>query len=160
MRKWLEGIALLALGLHVSITILAFFGDQRLPSHIPIRFNAAGHPTAWGSPVVALLLPAITSVIYLLFTVVTRVPGAFSYPVPVTAMNRQKVQGLVMDMMAWLKAEIVCLLTWMQWVTVDVARNPGRHLPVMTVVALVAVFATLTFYIATMHRAGKEPYDS
>ncbi len=156
MRKWLEGIALLALGLHVSMTLLAFFGDQRLPQHIPIRFDASGHPVAWGSPSILLLLPAITSIIYLLFTVVTRSPGAFNYPVTVTAMNRRRVQSLALDMMAWLKAEIVSLLTWMQWATIEVARYPERHMPVMTAVALVAVFATLTFYMAKMYRAGKD----
>jgi hypothetical protein len=156
MRKWLEGVALLALGLHASITLLAFFGSQRLPEHIPIRFDAAGHPTDWGSPAMLLLLPAITSIIYLLFTVVTRSPGAFTYPVTVTAMNRKRVQNLALDMMAWLKAEIVSLLTWMQWSTLEVARNPERHMPVMTAVALVAVFATLTFYMAMMYRAGRD----
>jgi uncharacterized membrane protein len=156
MRKWLEGIALLALGLHTSITILALLGPQRLPDRIPIHFDTAGHPTSWGSPTMLLLLPAITIIIYLLFTVVTRAPGAFNYPVTVTSQNRQRVQNLAMDMMAWLKAEIVSLLTWMQWVTVDVARNPERHMPVMTAVALVAVFATLTCYMARMYLAGRE----
>ena len=156
MRRWLEGIALLALGLHVSMTLLVFFGEQRLPEHIPIRFDASGHPIGWGSPAMLLLLPAITSIIYLLFTVVTMSPGAFNYPIAVTAMNRKRVQSLALDMMAWLKAEIVGLLTWMQWATIEVAHNPDRHMPVMTAVALVAVFATLTFYMAKMYRAGKE----
>lgn len=158
MRKWLEGIALLILGLHISITVRALFGSDQLPERIPIQFDATGQAIGWGSPAMLLLLPAITLIIYLLFTVVTRFPGAFNYPVKITALNRQRMQNLAVDMMAWLKVEIVCLLTWMQWVTVEVARNPGRHLPSMTPAVLVAVFATVSVYIVMMFRAGREPH--
>ncbi len=158
MRKWLEGIALLALGLHIAITLRALFGSDQIAERIPVQFDAMGHPTGRGSPVMLLLLPAITLIIYLLFTVVTRFPGAFNYPVKVTLFNRQRMQNLALDMMAWLKVEIVGLLTWMQWVTVEVARNPGRQIPAMTPAALVVVFATVSLYIVLMFRAGRDPH--
>src|SRR5690349_2160213 len=128
MRKWLEGMALLALGLQISVTVLAFFGSDQLPERVPIHFDAIGHPDGWGSAAILLMLPAISIVNYLLFTVVTQFPGAFKYPVRVTAMNRQRMQSLALDMMAWLKFEIVGLLSWMQWVTVATARNSHRPL--------------------------------
>jgi len=158
MRKWLEGIALLVLGLHISITLRALFGSDQLPERIPIQFDATGHATGWGSAAMLLLLPAITLIIYLLFTVVTRFPGAFDYPVKITAFNRQRMQGLALDMMAWLKVEIVTLLTWMQWVTIEVARSPSRYIPSMMPAALVAVFATFSVYIVMMFKAGREPH--
>jgi hypothetical protein len=68
------------------------------------------------------------------------------------------MENLALDMMAWLKVEIVVLLTWMQWVTVEVARNPNRYLPAMTPAVLVAVFATVSVYIVMMYRAGREPH--
>ena len=156
MRKWLEGIALLALGLQISITLLAFFGHDQLPNRIPIHFDAIGHPDGWGSPAMLLILPAITLINYLLFTVVTQFPGAFKYPVKVTVINRQRMQSLALDMMAWMKFEIVALLTWIQWATVNTAHDPARRLPPMTPAALVIVFATILFYIASMFRAGRE----
>ena len=158
MRKWLEEIALLALGLNTAITVLALFGSGQLPERIPIHFDVSGHPNAWGSPAIILVLPSTTLIIYLLFTVVTTFPGAFNYPVKVTSMNRDRLQNLALDLMAWLKVEIVTLLTWMQWVTIAVARNPKRHMPPMAVADLVVVFATLTFYIVQMFKAGKEPF--
>jgi hypothetical protein len=158
MRNWLEGIALLVLGLHIAITVRALFGSDQLPERIPIQFDATGHPVGWGSPAMLLLLPAITLIIYLLFTVVTRFPGAFNYPVKVTVFNRVRMQNLALDMMAWLKVEIVGLLTWMQWVTVEIARDPGRYIPGMTPAALVAVFATVSVYIVMMFRVGREPH--
>jgi hypothetical protein len=159
MRKWLEGIALLVLGLHLAITVRALFGSDHLPERIPIQFDATDHPTAWGSPAMLILLPAITLIIYLLFTVVTRFPGAFNYPVRVTSFNRPRIENLALDMMAWLKVEIVGVLTWMQWVTIEAARNPNRYIPGMTPAALVAVFATVSVYIVAMYRAGRESHQ-
>ena len=157
MRKWLEGIALLVLGLHIAITVRALFGSDHLPERIPIRFDAAGHAIGWGSPAMLIMLPAISLIIYLLFTVVTRFPGAFNYPVQVTTLNRLRMENLARDMMAWLKVEIVGLLTWMQWVTVAVARDPERSVPAMTPAALVIVFATVSVFIVMMFKAGREP---
>lgn len=158
MRKWVEGIALLALGLQVAITVLAQFGSESLPGRIPNHLDIKGHPDGWGSPAMLFVLPAFTIIIYLLFTVVTQFPGAFNYPVTVTVFNRKRLRKLALDMMAWLKAEIVSVLTWMQWVTVETARDPGRHIPAMTPLAFVVVFATITFYIVRMYRAGRDPY--
>jgi hypothetical protein len=157
MRKSLEEIALLVLGLNTAITVLALFGADQLPERIPVHFDAMGRPNAWGSPAMVLVLPATTLIIYLLFTVVTSFPGAFKYPVKVTSLNRRRLHDLALDLMAWLKAEIVSLLTWMQWVTIAVARNPERHLPAMTVAALVVVFATVTFYSVLMFKVGRVP---
>jgi hypothetical protein len=75
MRKWLEGIALLALGLDIAFTVLAVAGPAPLPGRIPIHFDLKGHPNAWGSTAMILLLPGVTIFIYLLLTVVTRFPG-------------------------------------------------------------------------------------
>lgn len=158
MRKWLEGTALLALGLHVAITVLARFGSESLPDRIPIHFDVKGQADGWGSPAVLFVLPAFTIILYLLFTVVTQFPGAFNYPVTVTVFNRKRLQNQALDMMAWLKAEIVSLLTWMQWVMVETARNPLRHLPALSQVAFVVVFATITFYIVRMYRIGRESH--
>lgn len=157
MRKWLEGIALLVLGLHIAITVRALFGSDHLPERIPIQFDAAGHATGWGSPAMLILFPAVTLIIYLLFTVVTRFPGAFNYPVKVNVFNRRRMENLARDMMAWLKVEVIGLLTWMQWVTIEMARNPERTVPAMTPAALVAVFATVSVYIVLMFKAGREP---
>lgn len=156
MRKWLEGIALLSLGLLISITIRALFGPDSLPDRIPIHFDVSGHANGWGSPAMLLLLPAITFISYLLFTVVTRFPGAFNYPVRMTTANRRVLRELALDMMAWLKAEIVVLLTWMQWVTIYVARHPEARMPSMMPVALVVVFATIAWYMVVMFKAGKD----
>jgi hypothetical protein len=59
--------------------------------------------------------------------------------------------------MAWLKAEVVTLLTWFQWMTIEVSRNPEKNMPSMSAAALVVVFATVSFYLVQMFKAGRDP---
>ncbi|HEX4756798.1 MAG TPA: DUF1648 domain-containing protein [Terracidiphilus sp.] len=158
MRKLLEAITLLALGVQISFTILALFGSNRLPERIPIHFDAAGNPNGWGSPAMLLILPAVAVTIYLLFTVVSQFPSAFNYPVRVTVANRLRLQSLALNMIEWIKAEVVVLFAWMQWATIQLARHPQHGLPAsMMPVALVAVFATVTSHIVAMFKIAKEP---
>ena len=156
MRKVLETIALLALAVQLWITYRALSGPERLPARIPTHFDAAGNPNGWGTPTMLLLLPAVAVFIYLLFTVVTRFPSAFNYPVRVTTQNRSQLQALALDMIAWLKVELVCLFTWIQWATIEGARHPRQGLPgLLMPIALVAVFATIAWHIVAMFRAAQ-----
>lgn len=156
MRKFLEAIALAALAVQIWITFRAFYGPAHLPQRIPTHFDAAGNPNGWGTSTMLLLLPGTAVFIYLLFTVVTRFPSAFNYPVRVTAQNRSQLQALALNMIAWLKVELICLFTWIQWATIQVVRHPQQGLPGMLMpVALVAVFATIAWHIVAMFRAAQ-----
>jgi hypothetical protein len=97
--------------------------------------------------------------IYLLFTVVTRFPSAFNYPVRVTAQNRAGLETLALGMIAWLKLEIVLLFAVIQWGVVRAARHPTSTSPATWMpTMLIAVFATIGWHIAAMFRAGRSPY--
>lgn len=158
MRKFLEMITLAALGILISVTVRALVGAESLPARIPTHFDLAGNPNRWGSPTMLLMMPGAAISIYLLLTVVTKSPSAFNYPVRVTVANRLRLQALALDMIAWLKMEMICLFTWIQWATIHAARHPEEGAPAsMMPVALVAVFTTITCYIAAMFRVAKEP---
>jgi len=156
MRRVLEAVSVVALIVLVAITAQAFYGPVRLPDRIPMHFNAAGQPDGWGSPKGLLFFPAFAAVLYLLMTVVSRFPSAFNYPVRVTAQNRQKLQNLALDMIAWLKAEVVCLFTAIEWSAIRMARQPHSGIsPLLMPVALVAVFSTCIFHVFAMIGTGR-----
>ena len=70
--------------------------------------------------------------------------------------GRQEVEALAIDLIAWLKMEMVCLFAWMQWSTVEVARHGrGGLSPAQLPVFLVTLFGTLAWFIAAMRRAGR-----
>ncbi len=156
MRKALEIVGILALILLVILTIRTFYGPARLPARIPTHFNAAGQADGWGSPAMLLVFPAIAVVIYLLMTLVSRFPAAFNFPVRVTPFNRQRLEDLALNMIAWLKVEIVVFFTWIEASAIQAARHPGHRLsPFLMPALLVTVFVTCSLHIAGIFRAAR-----
>ena len=152
----MEILSLAALAVILVVTALAFYGPERLPAIIPTHFNAAGQPDGWGSPRTLLLFPVIGAGLYLLMTWVARHPSAFNFPVRVTPRNRQQLEALALSMIAWLKAEVLCILAAVQWSAIRAISHPqpGLTLVVMPIL-LVVVFATIIGHIAAIFRAAR-----
>ncbi len=161
MRKTLEAIGLGALAVLAWITYRALTGPERLPDRIPTHFDMAGNPNGWGSPAMLLLLPVVAGSLYLVMTVVARFPTAFNYPVRVTRETLPRLQSLTLDMIAWLKAELACLFTVLQWWMIEAARSgQGRLPPLLMPVFLVVIFATLGWHFVRVFRAARGGADS
>ena len=156
MRKSLEAIGLAALAVLIWVTWSALAGPDPLPERIPTHFDMQGHPNGWGSPAMLLLLPVIAVALYLMMTVVARFPSSFSYPVRVTAENRARLQELTLNMVAWLKTELVCLFAWMQWSIIQMIRSGhGRLSPALVPGFLIVIFGTIGFHIFALFRAAR-----
>jgi uncharacterized membrane protein len=155
MRKSLEAISLAAFVFMFWVYWNAGFGAGRLPDRIPTHFNFAGQPDAWGKPPVLPLMLIVAAVLYLGITLLARFPSIFNYPVEVTAENRPRLEALALDLIAWTKMEMVCLFAWIQWSTVEVARQGhGGLSPALLPVFLVTLFGTLAWFITAMFRTG------
>jgi uncharacterized membrane protein len=156
MRKYLEAISLGALALLIWITWRALHGPDPLPARIPTHFDLAGNPNGWGSPSSLQIFAFAGVAIYLFITVVARFPSVFNYPVRVTESNRNRLQGMALDMIAWLKAELICLFTWIQWAIVEAARHSHNSLsPAQGAVSVLIIWATIIWYFIAMRRAAR-----
>jgi uncharacterized membrane protein len=156
MRKTLEVIGLGALGLLAWITYWAIDGPNPLPQRIPTHFTAAGQPNAWGPPSALWLLPIVAAGVYLLISVVSLFPGSFNFPVRSTPANRPRLEALTLQMMSWIKLEMVGLLLFIQWSIIQSVRNGRATLPpVMVPLFLVVVFATAGAHLVAVFRAAK-----
>lgn len=153
MRRILEFVSLFGLAAIAGSTFNALVGPHGFGNRVPTHFDAGGRPTAWGSPWILLVLPIAALVIYLLMTLVSRFPGAFNYPVRVTPANYARLQELALEMIAWLKAEVVWLFAIIQIATVRAARTGHVGLsPRFMPLALGVIFATIIGYIGAMRR--------
>lgn len=153
MRKTLEIIALLGLAAIAWTAFAALAGPHRFGTRIPTRFDLSGRPIAWGSSWMLLVLPIVAFVIHLLMTLVSRYPGAFNYPVRVTPANHARLQALALQMIAWLKAEVVWLFAVIQFATVRAIRVGHVSLsPRFMPLALGIIFATIVGYVSAMRR--------
>jgi hypothetical protein len=157
-NRILEALSLAALAVLVAETALALFGSAPLPARVPTHFNAVGSPDAWGSAAALWLLPAIAVTLYLLMTWVARHPAAFNYPARVTPINRQRLEGVALSMIAWLKAELLSFFALIQWTIVRAARHPDRAIsPVPMPLLLALVFLTVGIHLVAIFRAGRMP---
>lgn len=155
MRKILENVSLAALVVLAVLTFDALMGPHRLPDKIATHFNGVGEPTDYGSPQSLLGLPIGALALYALMTMVARRPGAFNFPAKVTPMNRPRLEELAVQMIAWLKAEVVCLFAWIQHFTIVAARSGHGALPVQFMpVTLSVVFGTIVVYFVLFRRTA------
>ena len=138
------------------LALRAVFGSAQLPQQIPTHFGVDGQADAFGSRWSLLSLPIVAVALYSLMTVVARRPSAFNYPVRVTPANRSRLQSLALDMIAWLKVEVVCVLAWIERITIVAARSgQGSMSPLFMPIALVAIFGTVIWYFVAMRRAAR-----
>jgi len=155
MRILLQAISLAALALLLWITWSALYGPNHLTGRIPTHFGLDGTPNAWGDPKMLLMLPAVAVFLYLLMTVAGRFPGAFNYPVRVTAQNRPRLQRIALNMIAWLTAETVSLFAILQYFIVQAVRTQQNALPpALMLMAIVVIFFTMAMHIAAMRRSA------
>jgi len=156
MRRTLETITLSAFAVLLWITLSALYGPSPLPERIPIHFGIDGQPNGWGSPAGLWLLPPIAAVVYAGMTLVTRFPSAFNYPVRVTAANRARLEAVIFQMVAWIKTEVVCLFTFIQWCVVQSARQGKLVLsPLVVPLFIAAIFITIGWHFVAMFRAAR-----
>jgi uncharacterized membrane protein len=156
MRKTLATIGLTVLALQIWGYCSDVFGPNRLPDRIPIHFDIAGHPNGWGSPMSLIFLPILSLALFLLLTAIARLPSMFNYPVGVTEANRDRLQSLTIDLLAWMRTEIICIFAMAQWMSSHLARHPEQATFSFIYLAPVGViFATVAWYIVAMLQAGR-----
>jgi uncharacterized membrane protein len=156
MRKTLATIGLTVLALQVWSYYRDVFGPNHLPDVIPIHFDAAGHPNGWGSPLSLIFLPILSLALILFVTLIARLLPMFNCPVGVMEANRDRVQSLTIEFLAWLRMELVCTFALAQWMTSHLARHPEPATFAFIVLAPVcAIFATVAWFVAAFMGAGR-----
>jgi uncharacterized membrane protein len=156
MRKTLDAIALVLLVFMWAITVNAVLGPGRLPDRIPTHFNLAGQPDGWGTPAMLWVMPVIATVIALLISLVARYPSAFNFSMRALPGARLKLESIALNMLSWLRVEVVCLFAWLQYETIHIVRlGQGRLSPAFMPFVLLAVFGTIGWHIAQMRRAAR-----
>ena len=161
MRKLLEAIALIVLLFNLGFTAYALWGPNALPARIPTHFDLTGQADGFGTPRMLLLLPLIAIFLYVFISLVSRRPAAFNYPARITTQNKSRLQRLAVEMIAFLKAEVLTLFALIQFCSIRTARLGENALPTALMpCALVLIFLTITLYILAMRRTAVTPPET
>jgi hypothetical protein len=155
LRKALELVAVVGLVLGIALTAYALYGPHPLTGRIATHFDANGQPNGWGTPAMLWFLPGVAVFIYALMTVVARFPSSFNYPFRVTPRTRPVLEGLAMQLLAWLKVELMATLAWIQWGTIRSAQEGKLALSTFFLPAVIGiVFGTIFAHFIAMRRAA------
>jgi len=152
MRKTIEVVGLMALGVLFWVTYGALNGPAHLPDRIPTHFDISGRPDAWGTLTMLWFLPAVGSGLYLLMTALGGIRfRRYNLPVRVTEGNLPLIQRQTGEMVALIKCEVLWLFVYLQWSIIQSARNRiFRISPLLIPVFLVVVFSTVGWKLAVL----------
>lgn len=122
--------------------IIAYW--NKIPERIPTHFNIAGQVDNWGSKTTLIIMPVISTLMYVLLSVVRRFLHTANYIVPITEENAERQYKLSAEMLSWLKLEIIALSLYTEWLILQIAlgKTPSMapwFIPAFVLLTLITV---------------------
>ncbi|HEX3047578.1 MAG TPA: DUF1648 domain-containing protein [Bacillota bacterium] len=148
-----QEIVLEIIGLLGMIGIITYLSMNwaRIPDTVPQHFGFSGKVDSWGSKGILVVLPVVMGAFYLLLTVLGRFPHQVNYAVEITAENAAAQYLNARRLIRWLKFELIYIFSYIEFRTIQIAINagqsPGGLETAFLPIALLAVFATLGYFI-------------
>ncbi len=125
-----------------------------LPAQIPTHFNLAGKPDAYSGKHAIIVLPIISSIIFIGLTFLNKYPHVFNYPVTITVDNAERQYTVVTKMMRNLKTAVVLLFSLILLQTVKIALGYSQNLSKYFILFTIAIiFLPTVFFIIKSIRA-------
>lgn len=146
LDRLMNRLSLLVL-LGTAVFLMVYW--HRIPTRVPMHFNAAGEIDRWGSRAELLVLPVISWLMYGLLTVVEQFPGSWNTGVKITEENRERVYGLLGHLLSTLKLLIIVMDAWITLWCALARPLPGWFLPVV----LVVLFGDMIYWLVRVIRA-------
>jgi uncharacterized membrane protein len=141
------------LGIVAMILFIAWYWSS-LPEKIPTHFSFSGVPDGWGPKITLLALPAISLVIYIGLTLLSKYPHAYNYLWPITPQNAKKQYENSRQMIVILKTEIVWLFVYIVWQTVQTALKKAKGVaPDFLWIFFVLIFGTVGYHLFKAYQA-------
>jgi uncharacterized membrane protein len=149
MKTFRELVAVLGL---LSAIFVVVFNYRDLPQRIPTHFGVSGVVDHWGDKSALWLIVGLSCVLYAVLSLVRFLPTSL-INVPVAQEQRAAAIPISFEMIAWLKAEVMCMFAFLTWTVVGVVEGRGQGLGVWFLpVTMVVIFGTIAFYLVRMLR--------
>lgn len=137
----LDAISLIVL---IGSFVYTAMSWSSLPEQVPIHFDMEGEADEWGSRMTLLWLPVINTIMFAGMTVLRSFPHKMNYLIEITPENAVYQYRLSIELLAWIKLQVVLLLGYLTWATIQEALgNTGVVsiwlLPITLFVPLVTI---------------------
>ena len=151
--KIVEGIGWLAI---CGIWILALGNYADLPEIIPIHFNGFGEADRFGAKPNILILPIISTLIYIGMTVLNKYPHIFNYPTSITEKNALSQYTSATKMIRFLKLIMVLILGFIVFETIQIVNGKSDGLGVWFLpIILGMIFIPIGYYLIKAKSTNK-----
>lgn len=147
-------IEALCIGLIVGFWAFAWYAYSTVPEIIPTHFNASGKPDAEGSRSTIWILPAITTLSYILLVLFNRVPHIFNYPVKITEDNAAFQYGNATRMIRVLNLILIAMFFIIGVIMYRVAMGKMEGTGTMVILVAVVLPIVPVFYYFNKARKG------
>ena len=147
MKSLRESLA--GLGVLFAVGVVAVHYGA-LPQRIPVHFDARGVANGWGDKSSLWMVAGVACALYAGMTLLGLLPASM-INVPVSPERRAAAVPMAMEMVGWLKAEMVWIFAALcaAMVRVGLGRDDGLSIWFLPVV-LGVVLGTVVFYLWRM----------
>jgi len=133
--------------------VLIIFTYLSLPESIPIHFNRSGQVDGHGNKLLILLIPLISSILFVGLSILIRHPHNFSYPVKIKEGNALSLYTLATRMIRLLQVAIGVIFLNTAIGSILLAKEEINSLPVwLFPLELLTLFSILVYFIVRMFR--------
>ena len=127
-----------------------------LPGEIPIHFDWSGQPDNTGARYILWLLPAMATVIGVVFMVLERSPHIFNYPFEITKNNAERQYLLAVRLLKVLRISIALLFSFVVYTIIEFVKTGESFNSIeFLLILLVLIIVPLGVYFYVAHRARK-----
>ncbi len=138
----------------LAIWIFTIASYSSLPDTIPIHYNGAGEADGFGSKINMLVLPFISTILFVGMTIANKFPQVFNYPTKITEENALRQYINATRMMRFLKLVLVVLFSLIAFKTIQSTRVQSAGLGIWFLpLTMGLIFIPLTYFIIKSFRS-------
>ncbi len=138
----------------IALWVLTLVNYKHLPDSVPTHFDASGHVDSYGSRWTILLLPIISSILFLGLSILNKFPHVFNYPTAITPQNAQQQYTIASRLIRYLRFALTLIFTLIAYKTLQTIDGKSNGLGVLFLpLTLALIFIPLVFFIVKMFKA-------
>ncbi|RMH61515.1 MAG: DUF1648 domain-containing protein [Calditrichaeota bacterium] len=138
----------------ISLWGLIALNYNRLPDTIPVHFSFGLQPDAYGSKSLIWTIPVVGTLLFLMFTILSRYPHTFNYPVTITEENIERIYRFAVRFVRVLNLLLALLMTSLFYLQIFFTLGNTVY-PFMRIIVWGCVFLILFLVIYFMVRIFK-----
>lgn len=130
---------------------------SNLPERIPTHFNFNGQADGFGHKNNLFILAILATIIYIVLSVLKKIPHLLNYPVTVTEENAFKLYYLSNQMLRYLKFLTILVMCMVEIFNINIAKNNVSILPNILISGIISlIFISTIYFIIKMFMISKK----